>query len=136
MSKISTTGLLTEDGKSSTGLNENIAALLCYVLGPYTWIVGLIFFLIEKKSKYVRFHAMQALLMSAVFFVVWLIFLIIAGVLIGTGSFGGFAALTALEWIVWVGAVVICIIAIIKTYGKKDFVLPVIGPVAYKMATK
>ena len=44
--------------KSSTGLDENIAALLSYVFG---WVSGLIFFLIEKDSRLVRFQAMQYL---------------------------------------------------------------------------
>ena len=44
--------------KSSTGLAENVAGLLCYVLG---WISGLVFVLIEQESKFVRFHAMQSI---------------------------------------------------------------------------
>ena len=46
-------------GKSSTGLDENVAALLSYIFG---WISGLILFLVEKDSKLVRFHAMQSIL--------------------------------------------------------------------------
>jgi len=45
-------------GKSSTGLNENVAGLLCYVLG---WISGLVFVLLEQESKFVRFHAIQSI---------------------------------------------------------------------------
>ncbi len=44
--------------KSSTGLDENVAGLLCYVLG---WISGLVFILIEQESKFVRYHAMQSI---------------------------------------------------------------------------
>lgn len=44
--------------KSSTGLEPNIAGLLCYILG---WISGIIFFLIESENKFVRFHAMQSI---------------------------------------------------------------------------
>jgi uncharacterized membrane protein len=54
-------------GKSSTGLDENIAALLSYVFG---WVSGLIFFLIEKDSRFVRFHAMQSILFNALIVVV------------------------------------------------------------------
>ena len=45
-------------GKTSTGLQENVASLLCYILG---WVSGLIFFLIEKENKTVRFHALQSM---------------------------------------------------------------------------
>lgn len=44
--------------KTSTGLDKNIASGLCYVLG---WLSGLIFLLIEKEDKEVRFHAMQSI---------------------------------------------------------------------------
>ena len=45
--------------KTSTGLEKNIAAGLCYILG---WLTGLIFFLIEKEDKDIRFHAMQSII--------------------------------------------------------------------------
>src|SRR5699024_9288979 len=52
---------------SSTNLEENVAGLLCYLA---TFITGIIFLFIEKKSKFVRFHAMQ----SIVFFVgIWVV---------------------------------------------------------------
>jgi len=44
--------------KTSTGLDENVAGLLCYVLG---WVSGLVFILIEQENKFVRFHAMQSI---------------------------------------------------------------------------
>jgi len=44
--------------KSSTGLDENVAGLLCYVLW---WVSGLVFVLIEQESKFVRYHAMQSI---------------------------------------------------------------------------
>lgn len=44
---------------STTGLKSNLAGALCYVLG---WITGLIFFLIEKEDRFVRFHALQSLI--------------------------------------------------------------------------
>ena len=49
-----------QTGKSSTGLDENVAGLLSYI----TWILGLVFFLIEKDSRFVRFHAMQSILLN------------------------------------------------------------------------
>ncbi len=44
--------------KTSTGLSENVAGLLCYVLG---WISGVIFILIEQENKFVHFHAIQSI---------------------------------------------------------------------------
>ena len=56
-----------QSGKSSTGLDENIASLIAYLAG---WVSGLIFFLIERDSRLVRFHAMQAILLNVAFGVV------------------------------------------------------------------
>jgi uncharacterized membrane protein len=44
---------------TSTGLNARTEALLSYLFG---WVSGLVFFVIERKNKYVRFHAMQSFL--------------------------------------------------------------------------
>lgn len=45
--------------KSSTGLDENTAGVLCYLL---VWVSGLVFILIEQESSLVKFHAMQSLI--------------------------------------------------------------------------
>src|SRR6185312_3963493 len=70
-------------GKSSTGLDENIAALLSYIFG---WVSGLIFFLIEKDSRLVRFHAMQSLLFNVLIAVVAIVLWIVMFVLLLVGS--------------------------------------------------
>ena len=44
---------------TSTGLNARTEALLSYLFG---WVSGLVFFVIERKNKYVRFHAIQSFL--------------------------------------------------------------------------
>jgi len=45
--------------ETSSGLKENVAGVLCYVLG---WITGIVFLIIEPKNKFVRFHAFQSIL--------------------------------------------------------------------------
>ena len=105
--------------KSSTGLEENVAGLLCYIL---TWLSGLVFFLIEKDSKFVKFHAMQ----SIITFVALIIIMWIANVipLIG-GVIAGLVGLLML--VLW-------IILMIKAYQGEKFKLPVIGDLAEKWA--
>ena len=50
------------DGRSSLNLSENVAALIAYLFG---WLSGLIIFLLEKESRFVRFHALQSLVFFA-----------------------------------------------------------------------
>lgn len=52
--------------KTVLGISENIAGLLCYVLG---WITGILFLLIEKENQFVRFHALQSLVTFLALFV-------------------------------------------------------------------
>lgn len=54
-------------GKSTTGLDEHLAAALTYVLG---FITGALFLLIEKDSDYVRFHARQSVMTFAAVLVI------------------------------------------------------------------
>ena len=108
---------MAEAGKSSSGMDVNLAAALSYVLG---WLTGLIFFVIEKESKYVKFHAMQ----SIIFSVAWTILSILLVVTVVGPMFLGIVGL-----VVWV-------ICIIKAYSGEMFKLPVIGDMAEKIANK
>ena len=49
--------------KSSTGLDENIAGLLCYVLG---WVSGVVFLILDQENKFVKFHALQSIIIFGV----------------------------------------------------------------------
>jgi uncharacterized membrane protein len=44
---------------TSLGIRARTAGLLCYLFG---WVSGLIFLLLERENRFVRFHAMQSLL--------------------------------------------------------------------------
>ena len=127
-------------GKSSTGLDENIAALLSYVFG---WVSGLIFFLIEKDSRLVRFHAMQSLLFNVLIAIVaialWVVFAVLF--LVGTQISGVVSTLLTLVatllWFVFgIGILILWIMCLIKAYGRQYFKLPIIGNFAEKFSQK
>ncbi len=126
--------------KSSTGLDENVAALLAYIFG---WLSGLIFFLIEKDSRLVRFHAMQSLLLNIVgiilFFVLWvaqIIVLIVAGMI---GDVVGMlvSVVSMLIWAVFgIGMLIAVVMCLIKAFQSQYFKLPIIGNLAEKFSAK
>lgn len=129
-----------QPGKSSTGLDENIAALLSYVFG---WVSGLVFFLMEKDSKLVRFHAMQSILFCVVIAVLGIALWILTFVflLVGTllpdimGSL--LALLGTLIWIIFSVALLIgWILCLVRAYQGQLFKLPVIGNMAEKIVNK
>jgi uncharacterized membrane protein len=105
--------------ETSTGLKENIAGLLCYVAG---WISGLVFFLIEKENKFVRFHAMQSIIVFGT--------LSVASIILGWIPFIGWV----IGWIIWVLAFVLWILLMIKAFQGEKFKLPWAGNLAEKYA--
>lgn len=109
----------TSVSKSSTGMSENLAALLSYVLG---FITGIIFFVIEKESRFVKFHAMQSILVSAA--------LMVLSFVLGFIPFIGWIALILLgpvSFVLW-------ILLMVKAYKYVWFKLPVVGDIAEKQA--
>jgi uncharacterized membrane protein len=103
--------------KSSTGLEENVAALLSYVVG---WITGLVFFLIEKDSKFVKFHAMQSIITFGG--------LMIVSIILGIIPIIGWVV----SWLLNILMIVLWIILMIKAYQGEKFKLPTIGDLAEK----
>ena len=127
-------------GKSSTGLDENIAAPLSYVFG---WVSGLIFFLMEKDSRLVRFHAMQSILLNVTFIVVlialyiaWAIVVIVLGMVSDVLAPIGGLLFGLLILVFFIGVMIAWVMCLIKAYGKQYFKLPVIGNFAEKFSQK
>ena len=104
-------------GKTSTGLEQNIAGLLCYVLG---WITGIIFLILEKENQFVRFHAMQSIIVFGALTVVSIILNFIPVI----GSILGFL-IGILGFILW-------IILMLKAYKGEKYKLPWAGDFAEK----
>ena len=115
---------MSEEKNSSTGLDSNIGGLLAYVLG---WVTGLIFFLIETKDEFVRFHAMQ----SMIVFGAISIFSIVFGILFRVPYLGAI-----LGSLLWFASVVLWIILIVKAYQGERFKLPIAGDLAEKYSAR
>jgi uncharacterized membrane protein len=127
-------------GKSSTGLEENLAALLSYVFG---WLSGLIFLLIEKDSRLVRFHAMQSILLNVfavvVGIVLWIVMFILFLIATQLPSILGtlLSLVVTLIWIAFsIGLLVAWVMCLVKAYQGQFFKLPVIGNFAEKFVNK
>jgi len=104
-------------GKSSLGMEANIAALLSYLLG---FVSGIIFYALEKENKFVRFHAMQSIVVFA--------FLFVVNILTQVLPIIGWAISTLLG----VAGIVVWIVLMIKAYQGEYFKLPVAGDIAEK----
>ncbi|MFC2005914.1 DUF4870 domain-containing protein [Chloroflexota bacterium] len=105
--------------KTSTGLAENVAGLLCYVLG---WISGIVFLIIEPQNKFVRFHAFQSIIVFGVITLIGIVFSPIP-------VLGGF-----MTWLASVVGFILWIILMIMAAQAKKYKLPVVGDLAEKWA--
>jgi len=110
---------MAKKAKTSTGLDENVAGLLCYVL---IWVSGLVFFLIEKKNKFVRFHALQSIIVFGT--------LTVASIILGWIPIIGFV----ISWLISILGFVLWIILMIKAFQGEKFKLPWAGNLAEKYA--
>jgi uncharacterized membrane protein len=99
--------------KTSTGLEENVAGLVCYVAW---WVSGLVFLLLEPKNRFVRFHAMQSIIVFGIINIVLIVFFWIP----------------FLSWIVGGIAFALWIVLMVKAYQGVMYKLPVAGDLAEK----
>ena len=101
--------------KTSIGLEENIVGLLCYLLG---WITGIIFLIIEKENRFVRFHAIHSI-------ATFLPLLIISLVFVLTPFIG-----IVISWFCSLLGLILWIILMIKAYQGDMYELPIVGKFA------
>ena len=110
----------TPAGAGTSGMSENVAGLLCYVLG---WITGLIFFFIDRRP-FVRFHAAQSIVvfggLTVVRFALGMMFIT------GTGFHMGFALLALVSLI----GFILWILLMIKAYQGERFRVPIAADLA------
>ena len=102
---------MEEKERSSTGLEENVAGFLCYLLG---FITGIVFLMVEKKSSFVKFHAKQSTIASLILFVILLII-------------GWIPILGGLAWIL---GLILWVVLMIKALQGKKYLLPIVGKMA------
>jgi uncharacterized membrane protein len=105
---------------TSEGLAENVAGLLCYVLG---WLTGIIFLLIDKRP-FVKFHAAQSIVVFGGLTVIRIALIMMSG------------WLWPLAVLVGLLGLVLWILLMIKAYQHELFRVPIAAPIADGIAGK
>ena len=125
--------------KTSLGIEGNAAGALAYI-GPF----NIIFAVIEKENRFVRFNAFQSLFLGltllAVDFIVMIVGMVLAFLFIAANMPG----LVAVIWMLFamlllvlsVLALVGIVMAAIKAYQRQMLKLPVVGNWAENIAKK
>ena len=117
---------------AGTGMAENVAGLLCYVLG---WLTGLVFFLIDKRP-FVRFHAAQSMVTFGALHILSIVLGFVLGASMFVGGMGGFGIGILLIWLINLAALVLWVLCMVKAYGGDRFKLPIAGDIAENIAGK
>jgi uncharacterized membrane protein len=113
-------------GAPTSGLAENVAGLLCYLLG---WLTGLIFLLIDKRP-FVRFHAAQSIVVFGALFILRTVFWF------GWfGSWGLFSLWWMLSGLLSLITLVAWIVLMVFAYQGKMFEVPIAAGVAKSIAS-
>ena len=97
--------------KSSTGLDENVAAFLSYILG---FVTGFVFYWEERESEFVRFHALQSIIT----------FILVGIILLAIGW------IPVLGTLVKILAAMLWVLLMVRAYSGQRYQIPFIGAIA------
>lgn len=92
-------------------MDENVAGFLCYLFG---FITGIVFLVVEKESRFVKFHAKQSTITFLALFVITLLF-------------GG---IPVIGFFVLIFSLILWLVLMIKALQGKRYLLPIIGKMA------
>ena len=92
-------------------MDENVAGFLCYLFG---FIIGIVFLVIEKESRFVKFHARQSTITFLGLFVIILLF-------------GGIPVIGTL---IFIFSIILWLVLMIKALQGKRYSLPIVGKMA------
>jgi uncharacterized membrane protein len=105
---------MEEKARSSTGLDENVASFLCYLLG---FITGIVFLVVEKKSSLVKFHAKQS---TITFLGLFVIKIVISWIPI----------INLLVLPILIFSLILWLVLMIKALKGERYLLPIVGKMA------
>jgi uncharacterized membrane protein len=107
-----------EPGEGRSNLTPNVTGVLCY-LG--IWITGIIFYVLEQRNRWVRFHAAQSIVVFGGLGILWAIL----------------GWIPYLHWfftaVIWITGIILWIILMSKAYNGERYKLPLAGDIAEMM---
>jgi len=113
--------MTTENKTQGSGIDTNVASCLCYLCGLIT---GIVFLIIEKENKDVKYHALQAIFLNIAIMVLFVGMSILSAIPFVGWLFGFFL------WLPSVGWFVLTIICMVKAYQGEKFKIPVVSDMA------
>jgi uncharacterized membrane protein len=114
---------------ASSGLAPNVAGALAYVLGPLT---GILFLVIEKDNRFVRFHAAQSIVVGIALIILDIALMILSTVL---------AVVPIIGWIIGIllslglglGSFILWLVLMYRAYQGREWEVPFAGAQARRL---
>jgi uncharacterized membrane protein len=117
-------------GPTNMGLAPNVGGLLCYVPCCVGLVFSIVVVVVEKQSRFLRFHAFQSLVFHAVLILAGVALAILTHILgiisVGIAALVGFL----LNTLMFLAALAATIFLMVKAYGGEEFEIPTLGPMA------
>ena len=123
------TGPAPSVAASSSGIAPNVAGALAYVLGIIT---GVIFLVIEKENRFVRFHAAQSIAITLVLTVVSIGLSILSTALVFVPILGWIVAFLLSVGLMFAGFV-LWVLLMWRAYQGREWEVPIAGGIARNM---
>lgn len=112
-----------------SGLAPNVAGALSYLLGPLT---GVLFFVIEKESRFVRFHAAQSIVVG-IGMVAASILLTIVGSVLAVVPVVGWLVGLLLSMALGFGSFVLWLVLMYRAFQGHEWEAPLAGAQARRL---
>lgn len=116
---------------SSTGLAPGMAAALSYAAW---WVSGLFVFLVERESRFVKFHAAQAMVGLGG---LWALGLVLWGLAFAALFLSAilFTVLLYVAFAVWLLGVAVWAVCVVRAWKGEEFDLPWAGAIARRISS-
>lgn len=117
----------------STGLPANIAAALSCI---FTLVGGVVFLVLERKDRFVRFYSMQSIILGTVALLVWISVEVVDFIFRHIPLIGGLLhwllyALNSVFSLVWIA---VYLIVIVQAFRGKEWQIPYLGKLARRQS--
>jgi uncharacterized membrane protein len=120
----------TSATSTSTGLPSNVAAAIACI----PLIGGIIFYILEKRDSFVRFYAMQSIILGGAWILFAIVYSVAHAILSPIPAIG--LLFSIVLWIIWalvgLAFLVVFIVTVVKAFNGVRWDIPYIGPMARK----
>lgn len=108
---------------AGTGLEPNVAGALSYILGALT---GILFLVIDGQRPFVRFHAMQSIVLTVAMVVLWIV-LGVASMVLAVIPIIGWLIGILLTLALSLGALILWIYLMYRAWSGDEWEVPYVG---------